>query len=45
MDYLTIEGYVLIIAIIFELILFIKTSIELFRNTFWNDDTNDMDGL
>lgn len=45
MDYLTIEGYVLIIGIIFELILFVKTSIELFRNTFWNDDTNDMDGF
>ena len=45
MDYLTIEGYVLIVGIIFELILFVKTSIELFRNTFWNDDTNNMDGF
>lgn len=45
MSYLDFEGYVLIVGIIFELILFVKTSIELFRNTFWDDDTNDMDGF
>lgn len=45
MDYLTIEGYALFIAIIIELILFVKTSIELFKNTWWDDDTDDMDGF
>jgi len=42
MEWLDIEGYLLIGAIIFELILFVKTSIDLFKATWWGDDT---DGL
>ena len=33
-----VEGYLLIGAIIFELILFIKTGIDLFIATWWGDD-------
>jgi hypothetical protein len=42
MDYLDFEGIAIISMIIFELILFVKTSIDLFKNTWWDDD---MDGL
>ena len=42
MEWLDIEGYLLIGAIIFELILFVKTGIDLFIATWWGDD---MDGL
>jgi hypothetical protein len=42
MDILDFEGIAIISMIIFELILFVKTSIDLFKNTWWNDD---MDGL
>lgn len=33
-----VEGYLIIGAIIFELILFIKTGIDLFIATWWGDD-------
>jgi hypothetical protein len=42
MDILDFEGIAIIGMIIFELILFVKTSIDLFKNTWWDDD---MDGL
>lgn len=42
MDILDFEGVVIISMIIFELILFVKVSIDLFKNTWWGDD---MDGL
>lgn len=42
MDYLDLEGIVIIGLIIITLILFVRESIELFMNTWWGDD---MDGL
>lgn len=42
MDWIDIEGIVIIGLLIFALILFVKESIELFKNTWWGDD---MDGL
>ena len=42
MDWSDIEGYLIMGGIILELILFIKTSIDLFMATWWGDDT---DGL
>ena len=42
MDWIDIEGIVIIGLLIFALILFVRESIELFRNTWWGDD---MDGL
>lgn len=42
MDILDLEGVIIIGLMIFTLILFIRESIELFKNTWWGDD---MDGL
>lgn len=42
MDILDFEGIVINVLIIIALILFVRESIELFRNTWWGDD---MDGL
>ncbi len=40
-----VEGVLLIVFIIFEIGLFLKTGFELFLNTWWDDDTRDMDGF
>lgn len=42
MDWIDFEGIVLIGLMIITLILFVRESIELFKNTWWGDD---MDGL
>lgn len=42
MDWIDVEGVVLTVLIIIELILFVRASIDLFKNTWWDDDT---DGL
>jgi hypothetical protein len=42
MDVLDLEGIIIIGLLVIELILFVRESIQLFKNTWWGDD---VDGL